>query len=173
MRAEAQPTNPHEHRPAVTQKEPRRDDFASAGLPTMTSCHGSGLLDSLLPTVRVARRHAARVGDQRDRRRDDRGYGAGGSRYSSLPSPHAGIAPTRKTRGAPALRDRASSERAAGPSVGIDRLGGPSRVDSPTQAPKVLPRRGPRQGGTRTPGTRAPTIRPMRPRSPRTRACRP
>ena len=77
MRTGTQPINPHGHRSAVTQREPRRDCFASTGLPAMTSCHGLRLLASLLPPIRVASRHAARVGDERDHRGEDRGDGAG------------------------------------------------------------------------------------------------
>lgn len=77
MRTGTQPINPHGHRSNVTQREPRRDCFASTGLPAMTSCHGLRLLASLLPPIRVASRHAARVGDERDHRGEDHGDGAG------------------------------------------------------------------------------------------------
>lgn len=87
-------------RPAVTQKEPRRDDFASTGLPTMTSCHGSGLLDSLLPPVRAARRHAARVGDERYRRGDDRCDGAGDHGIHRFPPLTRALRPRGRPAGA-------------------------------------------------------------------------
>ena len=47
-------------------------NFSSAGLPAMTSCHGAYLFVPLFNPIGVPRRHAARVGDEGDRRGEDR-----------------------------------------------------------------------------------------------------
>ena len=57
--------------------EQKRPTSILAGRLAMAACHGICLFAFPLNPVRVARRHAARVGDLRDRRGDDRGDGAG------------------------------------------------------------------------------------------------
>lgn len=96
--------------------EQRRPTSILVGRLAMAACHGICLFTFPLNPIRVARRHAARVGDHRDRRGDDHGDGAGYHDLHRLPPLAPVPAPSRDPGAAePTLAQRRKPNAIAPP----------------------------------------------------------